>query len=179
MSPNKRNSSRENRRSRDRVLDDQLDLLGRELADAMESFDADESLDSAPGDMLDRCGSIPLLFDPPTDTRLVDGRVSYDSWSQGPSVPLRDRIDGHIRKLRLRAGDYQIEMVAEKRDQRWEFTARIYRRERVVHDFVLKVGGRSLMSQSGGFFVWNSLHVPRVLRAISHNRTLEFEDVSW
>lgn len=123
--------------------------------------------------------NIPLLFDESTDARTVEGRTIYDSWADGPAVALRDSADGHIRLLKLKAGHLVLEIVAERRDNVWEFVARVYDSTQVTNSFVLKVGGRRFLPQTGGFFVWSSTMVPKILRLESFDTNISFEDVAW
>jgi hypothetical protein len=128
---------------------------------------------------VERYCNIPLLFEGSLDARCVKGRIVFDSWADGPAVALRDTADGHIRRLKLKAGDLTLEIVAERRDNAWEFVARVYDGETMTNSFVLKVGGRKFLPQTGGFFVWSSIAVPRILRLESFDTTIEFEKLSW
>jgi len=126
-----------------------------------------------------RLGVIPLLFEKPHDYSGEFGSIAYDSWTEGPAVALRDIADGHVRRLRLRAGKVSLEIVAERTAGRWEFVARAFRGTTVVHDIVLQVGRKKLLSESGGFFRWTSKSVPRRIGLASLRRTYTFERVPW
>ena len=126
-----------------------------------------------------RLSVIPLLFDEPFGLPVGSGRVAYDSWSQGPRVALRDITDGHIRRVQLEAGKISVEIVAEMNKGKWEFVARVYRNKTVVHDFVMSVGRKKLLSESGGFYRWSSKSVPRNISLTSPAQHLTFERLSW
>lgn len=126
-----------------------------------------------------RLTAIPLLFGEPRGVATGIGSVAYDSWSDGPSIALRNITDGHIRRLRLQAGKIAVEIVGEMSKGRWEFVARAYRGATVVHDYVLNVGRKRLLSESGGFFKWTSKAVPRKVVLISLRERLMFERLSW
>lgn len=128
---------------------------------------------------LERYCNIPLLFDETSDARTVKGRISFDSWADGPADALRDSADGHIRRLKLKAGNLTLEIVAERRDNMWEFVARVYDRKKVTNSHVLKVGGRRFLPQTGGFFVWSSTMAPKILRLESLDTVISFEKLSW
>ena len=128
---------------------------------------------------LERYCNIPLLFDESSDARTVKGRTTYDSWADGPASALRDSADGHIRRLKLEAGDLVLEIVAERRDNEWEFVARLYDGKNVTNSHVLKVGGRRFLPKAGGFFVWSSRVVPKILRLESFDTNISFEKLSW
>lgn len=126
-----------------------------------------------------RLESIPLLFTAPKKRRTIQGRIVYDSWAHGPTMALRDATDGHIRRLRLKAGDTTVEILAERGRTDWSFVARVYRRRKVVHDFVLKLGVQKLLAGPGGFYQWTSSRVPRKLALISYDTKLSFDEVRW
>ena len=130
-------------------------------------------------EMIQRCSTIPMLFEPVDPDHPASGKLTYDSWSTALSPSLRDTIDGHVRRLRFEAGRYTIEIVAEKRRQVWEFTARIYKGSEVAHDFVLRVGGRRFLAGPGGFFFWSSRQVPRLVLALSYDHIIQFDEIAW
>lgn len=128
---------------------------------------------------IERYCNIPLLFEECADARSVRGRTVYDSWANGPAIALRDTTDGRIRRLKLKADNLTLEIVAEKQDNQWEFVARVYKGSGVTNSFVLKVGGHRFLPQTGGFFVWSSKIVPRMLRLESFETSINFEKLSW
>ena len=123
--------------------------------------------------------SVPLLFDAAAEVRPVQGEIVYDSWAHGPGVALRDTVNGHVRRLKLKAGRLVFEIVAQRRDNRWEFVARATSARSVTNSFVLKVGGRKLLPQTGGFYIWTSKSVPRLLRLESFEQSVIFEGLAW
>ncbi len=131
------------------------------------------------GEAVERYCNIPLLFDEGSQTHSVRGKTIYDSWAQSPALALRDTADGFIRRLKLRAGKLVLEIVAERRDNLWEFVARVYDRKKVTNSFVLKAGGRRFLPQTGGFFVWSSRTVPVLMCLESFETCVSFEKLSW
>ena len=126
-----------------------------------------------------RLSVIPLLFDEPQNLATKAGTVTYDSWSHGPPVALRDITDGYIRRIQLQAGKTSLEIVAEMSKGRWEFVARVYRGSSVMHDFVMSIGRKKLLSESGGFYRWSSKTVPHKIGLTSLGKRLTFERLSW
>jgi hypothetical protein len=127
---------------------------------------------------LDRISAIPLLFGKESGIEKI-GKVHYDSWSQGQAVVLRD-VTGHcVRHVVLKAGRVRVEIIAERRQTDWEFIARIYHKEQILNDSVLKAGNRKLLPSSGGFYRWTSKFVPHAIRVFSYDRNLSFEKLSW
>ncbi len=130
-------------------------------------------------DALKRFEAIPLVFDRNPGAVWSSGEIVYDSWAEGPPVGLRRAVDGHIRLLRLKAGRITLELVAERRRLDWGFVARVYHSRQVAHDFVLQVGRRRLLADSGGYYQWTTSLVPRTIRLLSHRGNLAFERLSW
>lgn len=128
---------------------------------------------------LARLSVIPLLFEELKGYSRVTGSLAYDSWAEGPTVALRDIPDGYVRRLRLRAGKVSLEIVAERGAGRWDFVARVFKAKAVVHDYVLQVGRKKLLSESGGFFRWTSKAVPHRIGLASLRQTYTFERVPW
>jgi hypothetical protein len=88
-------------------------------------------------------------------------------------------VDGHVRRLKMKAGRLTFEIVAERRNNRWEFVARAALGRRVTSQFVLKVGRRKLLPQAGGFYIWRSKSVPRLMRLESYEQSIVFEKLAW
>jgi hypothetical protein len=136
------------------------------------------SLEAPSHDALARIEAIPLLFTPDKIDTVTHGVVAHDSWARS-GMELRDVTDGHVRRLQFAAGEIQFELVAERRARQWEFIGRIYIGEAVSHDFVLVVGSRRLLSNTGGFFTWSSEKVTRRVRLVSQREVIAFEDIVW
>lgn len=132
-----------------------------------------------PTESLARLGAIPLLFDEPLNLATGFGTVVYDSWAEGPAVALRAIKDGHIRRIKVKSGKVSCEIVAERSRGQWEFVARVYRGKSVAHNFVMTVGKKKLLSESGGYFRWSSKRVPRKLGLTSNEERFKFEEISW
>jgi len=132
-----------------------------------------------PADAVKRYGAIPLLFAENSPAEERDMHLAYDSWSDAPREALRDIADGFTRRVQLRSGRTMLEMVAERRADRWEFVARVYTNGKLIHDMVLKAGRQSMLAGSGGFFLWSSKSVPQVIRLVSDETCLVFEGLSW
>ncbi|UCC43514.1 MAG: hypothetical protein JSU65_10265 [Candidatus Zixiibacteriota bacterium] len=130
-------------------------------------------------DATKRYGAIPLMFEKQPRREIAVGRITYDSWRQGPAPALRNVMDGHLRRLTLKAGSVKLEIVAQKVRNDWEFVARVYSRKGVRHDMVLRVGRRKILAGSGGYFLWSSKLVPRNLQLLSYEHDIVFEQLSW
>ena len=129
-------------------------------------------------DSIRRLAALPLLFEEAGQNSPQSGRVLFDSWAHG-GVALRDTTAGHVRRLRLGSGDIGLDLVAERQGDGWQFTARAHSGAKVAHDFVLKVGQKKLLPQSGGYYQWRARGVPRALELSSLDTRIIFEQIAW
>jgi hypothetical protein len=141
-------------------------------------------MDSAPivepnAQAIERHTAIPLLCDRKLATQLLKGTIVFDSWSQQPSLQLRDVGTGFMRRLRLKAREITLEIVAQRHQRLWEFTARVYRGRKASYRWVLRVGGKKLLPQSLGFYHWSSKRAPRSIRLSTRSKQIDFEKLAW
>ena len=129
-------------------------------------------------DSIRRLTALPLLFDQGSQKSTKSGRVLFDSWADG-GVALRDTTAGHVRRLRIGAGKLGLDLVAERQADGWQFTARALSGKKVAHDYVLKVGKKRLLPQSGGYYEWRARSVPRTLEMISETDHILCEQIVW
>lgn len=153
----------------------------REMFEALEQFPlaSREPLVQPSPDALDRYSAIPLVDRRPVAARRIEGRVSFDSWADCPAAQLRDMTVGMIRRICLKAGKLSLEIVAERRQDCWEFVGRVYDRKNVSSEYVLRVGARKLLPRSQGFYHWSSKGTPRTFKLLSQDLQVEFERLSW
>lgn len=156
-------------RKRDRAVD--------RLATFLTSGQA-RSIERPSADSIRRLSALPLLFDQNPQRSATSGRVIFDSWADG-GVALRDTTAGHVRRLRLGSGKIALDLVAERQADGWHFTARARVGKKVSHDYVLKVGSRKLLPQSGGYYDWRARSVPRALEMISQSDHIVCEKIVW
>ncbi|MDH4155978.1 MAG: hypothetical protein OEW00_01705 [candidate division Zixibacteria bacterium] len=130
-------------------------------------------------DAVSRFELIPLFCGSEKSVPSVHGTTAYDSWAGNSPVALRDATDGHVRRIQLKAKSLSLEIVAERRQNHWEFVARVYSGQKVKHDFVLKVGARKVLPFSGGFYHWTSRSVPYSIRLLSYKRRVIFDKLLW
>jgi hypothetical protein len=128
---------------------------------------------------LDRYAAVPLIDHRSIQSRRVTGRVSFDSWANRPAAQIRDVTVGLIRRICLKAGKLSLEIVAERRQDNWEFVARVYDKKAVSSEYVLRVGAKNLLPRSQGFYHWSSKGTPRTLRLLSQDLQVDFERLSW
>ena len=131
------------------------------------------------GEAISRFELIPLFCGSEKPAAFVHGTTAYDSWAGNSPVALRDATDGHIRRIQLKANRLSLEIVAERRQNHWEFVARVYYGQNVKHDFVLKVGTRKILPFSGGFYHWTSRSVPYSIRLLSYKQHVIFDKLLW
>jgi len=128
---------------------------------------------------LDRYAAVPLIDRQPASAQRITGQVAFDSWANRPAAQIRDVTVGLIRRVCLQAGKLSLEIVAERRQDCWEFVARVYDRKTVSSEYVLRVGAKKLLPRSQGFYHWSSKGTPRTLKLLSQDLQVEFERLSW
>ena len=138
-----------------------------------------EAIEELSSDALDRFALIPLFCGGEKSAAIVHGNTAFDSWAGDSPVALRDATDGHVRRIQLKAKKLSLEIVAEKRQNHWEFIARVYSGQKVHHDFVLKVGTRKILPFSGGFYHWTSRSVPYSVKLLSYKQHVIFDKLVW
>ena len=128
---------------------------------------------------VERFVSTARLRSPAVSGRPLRGTVAFDSWSRMPDVALRDVGIGWMRRLCLEAAALALEIVAVRRRNDWQYTARVYESGRSTAGWTLRAGRRKVLPRSLGFFQWNAPDQPRVFRIESNNQTVIFQGVSW
>ena len=128
---------------------------------------------------MSRLAAIPALVGTGATPRRRTGNIEFDSWSHMPALQLRDLGPGSVRRLSLKAGRTTLELVAEQHEGHWEFTARVYQSGRVSSCWALSAGGRRLLPQSMGFYLWTARQAPRTISISNDTEAIEFGGLSW
>ena len=111
--------------------------------------------------------------------RQIAGAVVFDSWSHLSNVQVRDAVLEGERRLRLKAGRYVVELVADRQLDTWEFTARVYAGTAVTSEFILQIGRRKLFAEAQQCYFWTAKHPPRRVRLLSPDVGVDFGELSW
>jgi len=153
----------------------------RELFEALSRFPVAGRASIAPPSVgtVDRFAAVPLIDHPTASIHRITGRLTFDSWADRPAAQIRDITLGMIRRVCLNAGALSLEIVAERRRDCWEFVARVYDKKRVSSEYLLRVGAKSVLPRTQGFYHWSSKGTPRILRLLSRDLQVEFERLSW
>ena len=130
-------------------------------------------------DAVNRYTLVPLLFHDQAPSQQFIGDLTYDSWASQPRAALRSTGPGLIRRLCLKAGDISLEIVAERQQAEWTFTARVYAAKDVSSKWVLQVSGKRMLPGSLGFYHWNSKRTPQRIELKSIDEQIEFADLVW
>ncbi len=131
-------------------------------------------------DLVLRCAAIPLVVQKTRSLRKQHGRMRFDSWSTVPATALRSIDLGGERRLRLSAGVFTLEMVAQRQSDRWEFWARITRKgKRPIPMFVIQAGRRKIAAGAHSVFAWSDRYPPHRMSLISSDLRIEFEPIDW
>ena len=107
------------------------------------------------------------------------GSVAFDSWKEQPEAATRAVEIAEERRLSFSAGDYTLELVAEKERQGWACTARLYCKNKPQHHFILEVGRRKLHAESRRCYFWRMKTPPRSLAISSGDVRIDFGDIPW
>lgn len=109
----------------------------------------------------------------------VSGELAYDSWSGLSPVQVRDAARGFERRLRLRAGRIELEIVAERELAGWKFSARAYIDKVPSGGFALKVGRKTLTPEFRNCFYWSSELPPKSMKLLSASEEILFRAIPW
>ena len=133
----------------------------------------------APLDSVYRHRAIARLIQSRRPERTIDGKVAFDSWADLPAVEVREAALEGERRLRLTADRYTLELIGDRRLDRWEFVARVYDRKKVSSEFILQIGRKKLHPCSQACFFWDAKRPPRRIQLLSPSLKIDFGEVRW
>lgn len=111
--------------------------------------------------------------------RYIVAHTVADSWSMDSAGSVRHEGYGVERRLRFEAEGLIIDLIVDKLGDKSECSLRISRRGRPVPDFVITVGGKSLLPCDKGFFSWITTRPPRELVMKSPLLSITTAEVRW
>jgi hypothetical protein len=126
-----------------------------------------------------RFSAIPMLYQTGRRRIRQHGNLAFDSWASLPAFQLRDITPDFIRHLCLKAGRIKLEIIAERQQEVWEFTARVYDDNDVSMEWILSAGRRKLYPEAFGFYHWSSRNRPHCLKIFNRDNKIDFEKLSW
>jgi hypothetical protein len=124
-------------------------------------------------------GQIPRLAQSRRPVRAIRGRVVLDSWAHLPAMQIRQAPPDVERHVSFAAGQYTLELVADRSTEGWEFVARVYDRDKVTSEFFLQVGRTKLSPESHDCYFWTASKPPRSLKLLSPSLKIDFGKLSW
>ncbi len=153
----------------------------RELYELFVQYRPDERLnDLEPSSQsVARARAVPKLVESRSPARAITGGVAFDSWADLPAVQIRSAVGTLERRIRLEAGKYTLELVADRVQTEWEFVARIYDRHQVTSEFILQVGRRKLVPQSQRCYFWSAKNPPKTMQLLSSALKIDFGKLTW
>jgi len=149
-----------------------------ELLSKFQDMDAGELHHSSPS-LLKSIHSIPADTRKKQRAGTIRGHLVFDSWSDLAYAQLRDCTDDLTRRLILQTGPIKLEIAAERHQDTWEFTARVYDRGKTSTKFVIKIGRRKIEIGPTGFFYWSSKRPPSTVRLLGISHTIRFDGLLW
>jgi len=139
-----------------------------------------EEIDESPGEhAVYRHRAIALLVQSRHPRSSVDGDVVFDSWAHLPPTQVRAATLEGERRLRLKAGRFTLEFIADRQLDGWEFVARVYDQTRATSEFVLQVGQKKLYPCAQQCFFWSAKHPPRRIQLLSPELRIDFGRLRW
>lgn len=126
-----------------------------------------------------RAGMIPALAKASRPRIVRTGHIEHDSWSGMSAMQARDSVSGMERQLQLVAGSVRVGLIAERTHSGWSFIARIYNKDSVSSEYVIKVGRQKITSGQSNVYRWQMVRPPRKLVLVSTTGSIAFEDVVW
>jgi len=130
--------------------------------------------------LLTECTQIPLLERSRLATKSRRGQLTSDSWVGMPAAVLRDAASGMERRIRLTCGSLVLDLVAERRPDGWDFSARVYESRKVAsRNYVLQAGRQKLLAGSRGVYTWTANHPPGIIRLLSPEQQINFDRLDW
>ena len=143
------------------------------------STDRTRQVFELPKGSLYRQMAIARLVESRHSERSVSGRIMFDSWDQLTSLQTRDAAAGTERRLRLDAGRFVLEFVADRQLREWEFVARVYEDKHATREFILKVGRQKLFPEVEDCFFWSGPKPPRRIQLLSPKLRIDFGNLRW
>jgi hypothetical protein len=135
---------------------------------------------SRPDDeIIKRYASIPLLSATENKVKPLFGKLVFDSWAGIPALQLRDKDQDGMRRLCMRAGRIRLEIIAERQQYNWSFTARVYDDDEIASGWILSAGRDKILPDSLGFYQWNTSKKPHSLKLFNLNNKINFKKISW
>jgi len=139
----------------------------------------DATIEQPSQDAVNRYTLVPLLFQNRNRGKKCVGDLAYDSWATQSRADLRSAGPGLIRRLCLKAGEISLEIVAERQQAEWIFTARVYAEKNVSSEWVLQVSGKRMLPGALGFYHWKSKRTPQRIELKSVDERIEFAELMW
>ncbi len=153
----------------------------RELYELMSQFGAavEPDVEMPPETAVSRWAAIARIENSRRPAQSMPGLLAFDSWTQRPSLQIRDGSHALERRVRFQAGKYTIEMVGDRRSEGWDFSARVYVGRKVTSEFVLKVGQQRLVAGAQDCYFWSSRRPPRRIRLLSPDLEIDCGEITW
>lgn len=129
--------------------------------------------------LIHRFSLIPFLSQIGDNIKTEFGHLTFDSWSTLPALQVRDTGPGMMRHVRFRFGKIKVEMVAERQQLLWQFTAKVYELERTAFNWILSTCGKKLLPGRTGFYQWTSKRKPQKIKLYNQSMQVDLEKLSW
>ncbi len=105
--------------------------------------------------------------------------LSFDSWSGSIPEGVRGEAMLQERRLLFESGHNLFDLRAERRRNRWDFTAQITDRQGKTIDCTLLAGTKELSADELGFYQWSSVKPPQKFELITEAGVIVIPELSW
>lgn len=136
---------------------------------------ADEVVECPSGRLLEKLSAIPQFVGSRRPRQKVRGNLVFDSWRDIPTAQLRGSATARERRLRFAHELIALDLVAERQDADWEFTARVYVNQSLSCKYVLKVGRARLAPEAHDCYYFKRPTLPKILELLSPDLQIAFD----
>lgn len=140
---------------------------------------ADTPLSSAPSGWIERALAIAARPSPRSVMEKVTARLVFDSWLSPALAGLRGAQGTEARRLRWEAGEWILDLRAEKSRSGWEMVAQVQREGEAVVGLAVGSGTREVFTDRAGMAVWNSKRPPRRISLHTDGGILQCGEIAW
>jgi len=142
-------------------------------------FAGELPLVDAPQSWINRAVTVAEKPDKLKTLKSLVASIAFDSWSMPVPQGIRGETLMQERRISFGAANKTLDLRAEHRKNRWDFTARITDQSGHPVDCTLVVGKRELKADDAGFYQWSSVRPPKSFKLLTVEGEIETPELSW
>ena len=109
----------------------------------------------------------------------IVARLSFDSWAMPAAAGVRGAGVTDERRVCFEMSGKTLDLRAEHRQNRWDFTAKITDKAGLPADWTLMVGNVEHFPDDAGFYQWSAVRPPKKIKLISDEGEIETPEINW